>query len=118
MTREKFLKDVDKSSGSNDTVQTVEKMYNVSLPDLVKKIISYSDSTVFFGEERRLLSKKEIINASKDLHVDFVKKGIIPLIDALDNDFICYDLNTKQWCFYNIIDDTSFSETPDISKIL
>lgn len=119
MTKEEFLSKVTTASESNETVIKIETMYgNISLPEVVKKIISLSEDSIFFEEDKRLLSKKEILEASKDLHVDFVKKGLIPLIDALDNDFISFSIISKKWCFYNIIEDCIFSEASDIAELL
>lgn len=118
MTREEFLNNVKNAIVNFETVKKIENKYKCTLPEQVKKILSVSESQLFFDEERRLLSTNEIENATEQLHVDFIQKGIIPIIDAYENDFISYNFKSKKWCFFNLNDGSIFSEDTSLESIL
>ena len=118
MDKEDFLNKMADTEINKETVKKIESKYGCSLPEDVQKIISISKEQLFFDEERRLLSSNEIENASEQLHVDFKKKFLVPVIDAYDNDFICFNYKTKKWCYFNIVDETLFSESESLEAIL
>ena len=118
MTREEFLNSVKNVKINLETVKKIEDKYKCTLPEQVKKILSVSERQLFFDEERRLLSTNEIENATEQLHVDFIQKGIIPIIDAYENDFISYNVKSKKWCFLNLNDGSIFSEDINLESIL
>lgn len=44
------------------------------------------------------------------MHIAFKDKGIIPLVDCGENDFIVYHFKAKIWSKFNIIDETVFQK--------
>lgn len=101
-----------------DFTAQIEAMYKADLPDEVKRILSLSNEAVFYEDFSLLrgLSHAEIIDASVDMAVDFIAKGILPLFDVGDNDYIVYDILEKVWCKFNIVDEVKFSTSHSISE--
>jgi hypothetical protein len=83
-------------------------------------MISINKNTVFYEEFPLLrgLSHKEIENASVDMSVDFVSKGILPLFDVGDNDYIAFNFVKNKWCKYNIADESEFSNVSSIFEYI
>ncbi len=118
MTNEEFLSKITNSAINDEFVQRLEGKFGCSLPDLLKRIISISGKQLFFGEEKRLMSFTEIENSTELLHVDFKKKNLIPIIDAYENDFICFNYKTSKWCFFNVNEGVGFSENSSLDELL
>ena len=117
MTIKDYLAEVIKCEVIDAKVAEIKKVYNKELPDIIKQIVSYSEESVFFDNEWRTLSFSEIVEAEKDLHVDFVKLGIIPVIDCGENDFIVYHFDDGVWSKFNIIDECSFKKKEELSGL-
>lgn len=118
MTQKRYLECVSQKKIEEKKVLDIQKVYGAELPDLIKKIISNSDEPVFFDDGVRILSFKEILNAEKDLHVDFQSKGIIPIADCGENDFIVYHFKEAFWSKFNIIDEISFKKVKGVGELL
>lgn len=118
MTNEDFLKKIKDSTINDEFVIRLEEKFGCSLPELAKKIISVSEKQLFFGEEKRLMSFTEIENSSEQLHVDFRKKNLIPVIDAYENDFICFNYKTNKWCYFNVNEGVIFSDNSSFEALL
>ena len=107
-----FFKDVLENQAENDNLKTVEnKFFSLSKNAEAQKLIcALKDEPLFFDDENfyRLLSLDEILDAEDDMGVSFKKKGILPLIDCEDNDFISYDFKNNNWCKFNVIEETKF----------
>lgn len=103
---------------NNDRVKQIEKVYKVSLNDAVSKLISYAGSVSFFDEERRALTFDEIVYASKDLEIDFVEMGIIPLIDAYDCSYIVYLTKEGKWARFSSVDKTIYMKKDSLAAVL
>lgn len=58
----------------------------------------------------QIFSPVEIIDASRELNVDFIKHALIPLIDCMDNDLICFDSRNGNYVMFNVVDEETFSE--------
>lgn len=63
-------------------------------------------------------SYNEILNASKEYSKDFKALGIIPFIDAYDNDLIVYVILENVWAKFNMSDDIIFKKKDSLEKIL
>jgi hypothetical protein len=102
----------------NDFAAQLEKMYSVALPDEVKRIVSLSKDTAPYEDFSLLrgLSHAEIKDASPDMSVDFISKGILPLFDVGENDYIVYDVREKAWYKFNIVDEIKFSKVQELSE--
>ena len=118
MTKKDYLLLLADERVIEEKVKKTESIYGVELPLLIKKIISSTEESIFLEGDYRLLSYDEINDAESDLHVDFGKKGIIPLIDCGDNDFIVYHFNDGIWSKYNIIEEVVFKKKNTIEEML
>lgn len=118
MTKKDYLTQLVDEKINEEKVKKTEKIYGIEFPLLVKKIISSAEECVFLEEGYRLLSYNEINEASADLHLDFGKKGILPLIDCGENDFIVYHYNDGIWSKFNIIDEVVFKKKNTFEAIL
>lgn len=118
MNKKEYLKKILTLEIDEKKVSLIEQQYSTSFPKIVKLIITNSDETVIFEDDSRALSFSEMVDAEKDLHVDFKLKGIIPLFDCGDNDFIVFHYNNKKWSKFNIIDEISFKEKNTLEELL
>ena len=64
------------------------------------------------------LENSSILDAMEDLQVNFVEYGIIPVFDAFDNDYICYQIENGKWCMFNIVDEISFKKNSTLKDLL
>lgn len=108
MTKKEFLTYIQTQKIESKYVSAVEKRYATSFPNLIKRIISCANESLFFDDEWRVLSVEEIIDAPEDLHVDFIALNILPLIDTDNNDFIVYHSMDACWSKFNIVDECFF----------
>lgn len=118
MTKNEYLIEITNCNIDEAKVTTMERKYHNELPDIVKKIISFSNETIIFDDEWRSLSFIEIYNAKEDLHVDFITEKIIPLIDCGENDFIIYNFKKNNWSKFNIIDDCFFKQKITLEELI
>lgn len=118
MTVGEYLDRLLSQAVKEEKVEIIENNYSVKLSDLVKKIVSFSDETIFLDDGPRVLSYPEIVNASSELHVDFISKGIIPLFDCNDNDFVVYSIKDNSWERFNIIDEIEFKKRAKLEEVL
>lgn len=118
MTKKEYLNSIANCKVINEKVAKIEKVYMNKIPEIIKKLISYSEQSIFFDDGYRSLSFSEIIDAEEDLHVDFVKQGIIPIIDCGENDFIVYHFNGNNWSLFNIVDECAFKERASLDELL
>lgn len=111
-----FLNNISKTPIQVSTIKRIEATYLVKIPEVISHICSACSDGIFFDSKQviRLLSTEEIINASRELHVDFVKMHIIPIFDVGDNNFIIYDVLSKKWSKFNIVDEVKFKTTDNI----
>lgn len=118
MTRKDYLSAVAQSEVNEASIKKIQNQYGKTFPVYVQKVISFSVDSIFFDDGYRTLSLTEIINADRDLHVDFTGRKIIPVIDCGDNDFIIYHIQTNSWSKFNIVDELSFKEKSSLSELL
>lgn len=117
MTKKEFISQVNNANIVEKNVIKIETVYKVKLPVIIKKLVSVSEKTEFI-EDWRLMANSEIVSANEELHVDFVGKGMLPLIDCGDNNFIVYHFNTDEWSKFNIIDECIFKKKTRIEEFL
>lgn len=118
MTKKEYLKSLDKVKIDGKKVKKIEKLYTKDLPEIIQKIISCADETVFFDDDTRMLSFDEIVDAREDLHVDFTDKGIIPLADFGENDFLVYHFEDGIWSMFNIEDELAFKKKNKLEDLM
>lgn len=116
MTRKEFLVYIKTVTVIEKNVAAVEEKYSERLPELIEKIVSCANECVFFDDGWRLLSIREIVDASEDLHVNFVEQKILPLFDTEDNDFIVYHFEKNNWSKFNIIDGCHFKRKQKLEE--
>lgn len=114
MTHEEFFSLIETSEIIDNAVSEAESYYKVGLPEMIKKIVSLSMESEFV-DDKRLLSLKEILSADKELGTDFVVRRLIPVFDGMDNDFIVYNLQEKNWALFNIVDLCQFGKRDSLS---
>ena len=101
-------------------VSEVESAYQTELSDEVKRVLSLSKVAVPYEDQMMLrgLSNSEILNASKNLRVDFIEHSVLPVFYTGDNDYAAYDFSERQWCLFNIVDELKFSESSNLVDVL
>lgn len=108
-----FLANTVLNEHDNEKLSKIQMLYGSHLSEEVTRIISKMNmiDSIFFDDEDfvKLLSVEEVIDASCDMNVDFVKHNIIPIFDIGDNDYISFNLKKCNWCKFNIVDEISFS---------
>ena len=115
---EEFINSIENIPINSELILGIEKVYEVKLPEYIGKILSFDANGYFFGDNKRLLSVKEIIDAYEDLHVDFKSMGTIPLFDTGDNDFVLYSFEDNSWKMFNIVDRCEFYQSSDLITLL
>ena len=118
MTKQQYIERISELVTDDNKVERVEKVYGTQIPNVLKGIISNCDEPVFFDDDYRILSLDEIVDAENDLHVDFKIKGIIPIVDCGENDFIVYLYNENIWAMFNIIDEIVYNKKESLDELL
>ena len=118
MTKQEYIKAVKSTNIDMKTVSKLERVYNHTLPTIIAGIVSYSSEAVFFDDDTRILSVAEMLDAEKDLHVDFVNQGMMPIADCNENNFIVFHFETGKWSKYNIEDGIVFKEREHFEELL
>ncbi|MCI8713517.1 MAG: hypothetical protein HFH23_14900 [Ruminococcus sp.] len=117
MTNKEYLESIEGLHINNAKVSKIESLYGTEMSEIIKRIISNNDRTIFL-EECRVLSYDEIVDAEVDLHVDFKGKQILPLFDCWDNDFMVYHYGTGKWSLSNIVDECVFEMRDSLAELL
>ena len=117
MTKKEYLKTLETVKPDRRLINKAQKVYG-ELPEEVQCILSFAKESVFFDDGWRMLSFEEVMDAQKDLHVDFTGNGIIPLADCGENDFIVYHIADGFWSKFNIEDLTVFKKKPRLGDLL
>lgn len=118
MTKIEYLNQIDKQIVDEKKVEKVQTRYGTKLPEIVQKIISGCGDSLFLEDGNRILSFEEIVDAENDLHVDFKGKGIIPLVDCKENDFIVYHFRIDEWSKFNIVEEIVFRKRSKVEDLL
>lgn len=116
MTLNEYI-EITKNANVNDSyIKELEKIYGEISEEYIKQIYSTTVMDYFFEAEDilRLLTPQEILVAPENLHVNFREKKCIPLFDTGDNDFIVYLLEKNVWSYFNIVNQTFFSEADSL----
>lgn len=99
--------------------RTLALAYRSEIPEKVLALCQMApDGDFFEGKFCRKLSVREILHATGDLHVDFVRTGFLPLFDCGDNDFIVYRFSDGKWLKFNIVDEITFRESDDWKSLI
>ena len=118
MTKKEYIDQLPKKMIDAKKVEKVQSVYGAKFSETVKKIISNSDESIFFDDDYRILSYQEILDAESDLHVNFKDKGIIPIADCGENDFVVYHFIDNSWSKFNINDEVIFKRRATIEELL
>lgn len=117
MTLAECLQTISKTKVDSKVTKTLTKGYSPDIPTVVEQIVSLFKSGGFVNGYR-FLSLDEIEYAEDDLHVDFKKRHIIPLVDCGDNDFIVFDYCSEKWMLFNIVEKVAFKRKQNLDDIL
>ena len=118
---DEYISELQNTVIDSVAVNAAENVYGTINDDIAKKIISRAsrlDDSEFIGEECRVMSYHEIIDADEYLHADFSGSGIVPLFDCWDNNFAVYDLKNGTWAKYNITDCIEFMQRSELREVL
>lgn len=118
MNKVEYLSNIENCPINKDRISCMMKIYNVEFSDTLARIISYADSADFIDDERRVLTFEEIVDAGEQLGVDFVSLGMIPIIDAYDNDYIVYVFGEAVWAKFNTIDQVTFKKKNTLQELI
>ena len=118
MNKKDYIASVKETEVNSKRIKEVIKKYDLSLDDTLMRVISKADAIDFFGEERRALSYKEILDASSLLGIDATKEGIIPVIDSYDGTYIVYILWEKKWARFSIADKIAYKKRDTLEEVL
>lgn len=118
MTKKEYIQQLASVKINMEKVSKVANIYGKDLPEAVQEIVSASEESIFFDDNSRILAFDEILDAEQDLHVDFKAKGMIPLADCGENDFIVYNIGEKNWSKFNIVDEVSFKKKESLEELL
>lgn len=118
MDGKQYIEMISKKAEDAAKIKKIEETYKTSIPGILRKIVSNCDETVFLDDEKRVLSFDEIIDAERDLHTEFIKKGLLPVVDNGENDFTVFRFSQKNWSKYNIIDEVEFKVKDTIEELL
>jgi hypothetical protein len=99
---------------STEKSELLSKMYGTTLPDIIYKILSCKLEDNFISENIRLLYSSEMLDADKA----FVDKGLVPVADCMDNDYVVYRIRDQKWCLYNLFDECEFSIHDDLEELI
>ena len=118
MDKKEYLEWIKRVKIDWEKVEKINGLYGVEMPMIIKQIISESGKSIFFDDGVRILSFEEIVAAEKDLHIEFKAKGMIPIVDCGENDFIVYHFNDNIWSKFNIVDESVFKKKKSIEELL
>ncbi len=118
MDKKEYLFEVKRCELSTKKINQIEKKYSQKVPNVLGEVLSFAGNVDFFDEERRAMDFDEIVTSSEELNIDFVKLGLVPVIDAYDNTYIVYSFFENVWAKYNIIDKTMFKKKENLEDVL
>ncbi len=103
-----------------EKIRDVEEKFDTPLNELGKKLVSVMGETLFLRQMPfvRFLAYDELLDAEEDMNVEFSKIHTVPFFFLSDNDFVCYDGQSKDWCIFNIVDELDFSHDINIYQLL
>lgn len=119
----KFIEKVKSKNHSlllKDKLKELKNIYGKKIDNKVKTLLKFEESKFYDnnGSTFRFMSINEILNANQTLGLDLVSKKYIPIIDTMDNDFICYDLNNKKFVLFNIVDEVEIISDENIEDLI
>ena len=118
MTKRDYLSHLETVAIDKAKVSQLEKKYDCIFPQRIAKIISSASETIFFDDDGRILSFNEMIDAENDLHTEFVKLGLLPLVDCGENDFIVFHVKDDAYSVFNIIEACDFRRKDSLEALL
>lgn len=118
MTSKQYVLGIISTKENKDKIEKLETLYKTSFPDVIKKIISAADEPQFFDDDSRMMSFDEMIDAENDLHIEFSKLGIFPIIDCGENDFIVYHTKSKSWSKFNINEEITYDTKNTLEELI
>lgn len=118
MTGKEYLSNLAGVQLDRNKTDKVASVYTRDLPGIILKIVSNAKEPVFLDDGSRILSYDEIVDAEKDLHIAWKEKGMLPLVDCGENDFIVYHFGDRVWSKFNIVDETVFKKKSSIEELI
>ena len=89
-----FLEFIDRTKQNDFYIDNIVDIYNATIPEEVKRLVSYTTNGFKFNEsDIRMLAHEEILDS------DFRKDKFIPIFEC-NNTFFGYDLNERKYARY------------------
>lgn len=115
MLLDEFLAGLSAVEIDADIVTRIEKVYGRIDSVGVKEMVSCEDD-ITVGSWR-LLSTAMIESFDDIACVNTASLHLLPIFDALDNDYVVYKLQTGAWAMYNIADELEFNEADSLEEL-
>lgn len=96
-------------------INEIKKKYKVA--DVSKEFEKILNDNANYSHLIKL-GNSSILDAIEDLQVNFIDYGLIPVFDAYDNDYICYQIENGKWCMFNIVDEVSFKKDSTLNELI
>jgi len=114
------LKELDKVEIDISLISEIENLYEVELPDELKKIISLNKEGVLYNDMEYLqgLSSDDILDESDDLAAECTELDLLPLFDIGENIYIVYNLQKNCWSKFNSSEEDLFDEAKNLLEYL
>ena len=94
ITIKDFLEYIDRVKQNDFYIDNVVDIYNATIPEEVKRLVSYTTNGFKFNEsDIRMLAHEEILDS------EFIKDKFIPIFNC-DNTYFGYDLNERRYAKY------------------
>lgn len=113
-----FLSKCKEVKLDNQRIREIESFYGVSIPDYVRKHVSYVSDPIFIDETDVKIMYYEEILANGLVDFDFRGLKMIPLIDKGDLDYIVYNFEKGNYQVFNLSDEDYYLESNQIEKLL
>ena len=118
MNRNEFLSEIKTGFKKEEVEKKLTDVYKQEMPGEIVSILSiYKVPECFEDKEIRTLSLREVLNAEEDFGVPFKSKGIVPIVDVGDNDYLVYNCKTKEWALYNVVDQLLFQQSKAFDEL-
>lgn len=120
MTKSEFIAAANKAASNTSLMEVLNRKYSVSFPESIGKILSVLPHGGFLEGEGlcRVMSSSEIVSANETLHLDFVGKKLLPILDLGDNIFVVFDISRKDYGRFSLNDELVYWRSENLNEIL
>ena len=108
-----------KDDSMDGVVEELEKQFGL-LPEVLKDVLNMKPDhyETLKADPLIKLSKTSILNFEYNFSYDILNKGMIPLFDKFDGDYVVYRVKEKDYCIFSITSEVPFRITEDIFALI